>query len=157
MRVYQWTCFDRRAFHRFQEVQSLQGLSPLFGIDPSWIWKRNYFIFENAMGIWIMIGYETIMLGRVTYARRSCKARELSFSFCKVIISCSLRLNRRIHLYPFFCVLFISYLLWSTCANGNIYQFYYLTTTGLRTQPCATRLVDECQVGTPIRRSLLNT
>ena len=31
-----------------------------------------------------------------------------SLTFCKVIISCSLRLNKRIHLYPFFCV---SYLL----------------------------------------------
>ena len=32
---------------------------------------------------------------------------------------------------------------------------YYLTTTWLRTQPCAIRLVDECQVGTPFCRTLL--
>ena len=30
-----------------------------------------------------------------------------SLTFCKVIGSCSLRLNKRIHLYPFFCVSFI--------------------------------------------------
>ena len=33
--------------------------------------------------------------------------------------------------------------------------FYYLTTTQLRTQPCATRHVDKYRVGTPIRRSLV--
>ena len=39
--------------------------------------------------------------------------------------------------------------------SSLIHQFYDLTTTRLRTQPCALRLIDECQVGTLIRRSLL--
>ena len=31
-------------------------------------------------------------------------------------------------------------------------SIYYLTTTWLRTRPCATGLINECQVGTPIRQ-----
>ena len=34
-------------------------------------------------------------------------------------------------------------------------KFYYSTTTRFRNQPCATCLIDECQVGTPINRNLL--
>ena len=37
----------------------------------------------------------------------------------------------------------------------SLHQFYDSTTTRLRTQPCATRLVKEYQVGTPICLSLI--
>ena len=53
--------------------------------------------------------YETIMFGGVTYARRRCKARAFSVYITHILLSkgsCSLRLNERIHLYPFFCVSF---------------------------------------------------
>ena len=65
--------------------------------------------------------YETIMFGWVTYARRRCKARAFSVYITHIlwsIGSCSLRSKERIDLYPFFCVSFTSYLLWS--ASGRI-------------------------------------
>ena len=52
-------------------------------------------------------------------------------------------------------ILVFLWLLVIKCENVGEYAFYYSTITRLRTQPCATRLVEECQVGTPIRRSVL--
>ena len=53
--------------------------------------------------------YQTIMFGRVTYARRRCKGRAVSVYLTHILLSmgsCSLRSNERIHLYSFFCVSF---------------------------------------------------
>ena len=39
--------------------------------------------------------------------------------------------------------------------SSSNYQFYYLTTTQIRTQPCTTHFVDDCRVGTPTRQRLV--
>ena len=39
--------------------------------------------------------------------------------------------------------------------SGSIHQIYDSTSPRLRTRPCDIRLVDECQVGTPIFRNLV--
>ena len=68
-------------------------------------WKEDTPL--EPVKVWgIQLCYETIMFGRVTYARRRLRRdRSLftSFTFCKVTGSCIL-LNENTHSYPFCCV-----------------------------------------------------